>query len=66
MLLASAKGYTEIVKWLLWKKADVNLFDKFGESPLSVSLYNSQFECAELILEAGGRVLKRKKLSKKA
>jgi len=50
--MASA-GKTEIVKYLLDRKADVNRLNKNGCSPLHLAMFNGQIECAEMLVDQG-------------
>jgi ankyrin repeat protein len=48
---ASEKGYTEIVKLLIERGADVNACDEFGETPLHRASYNGYLEIASILIK---------------
>jgi ankyrin repeat protein len=52
--IATEKEYATIVKTLLQWKANPNLKDKWGQSPLHNSTRNSNAQIAQMLIQAGG------------
>ena len=53
---ASERGHVDIVKLHIRAKADVNIPDHFGKTPLAIARENKHSETARLIEEAGGQM----------
>ena len=51
--LASASGYSDIVKILLSYKADCNVVDKLGNTPLHLAVCTTSTATINLLLNAG-------------
>jgi ankyrin repeat protein len=51
--IASYYKFTEIIKLLLDKKADINIRDGWGRTPLIVACYYGHTDTAKLLLERG-------------
>lgn len=53
ILHAADYGQTEIVKYLIEKGANVNVFDEYGICPLLAAVWESHAETAEVLLKNG-------------
>ena len=51
LLISSSSGHLEIVKYLLNKKANINIQDKLGNTPLNLSLQRGHLNIAKFLLE---------------
>jgi ankyrin repeat protein len=51
LLISSASGHLEIVKYLLSKKVNINIQDKLGNTPLNISLQRGHLNIAKFLLE---------------
>lgn len=51
LLISSSSGHIEIVKYLLNKKANINIQDKLGNTPLNLSLQRGHLNIAKFLLE---------------
>ena len=56
MHLAAAGGYSECIALLIVGKADVNVIDRFGRTPLAEAILNGKDEAIELLREAGAEL----------
>lgn len=54
--MASLKGNSEMVLYLIKKGADVNKVDRFGMSPLYAALYSKDLETAKTLIEKGAHL----------
>lgn len=54
--VAAERKYVTIVKTLLQWKADPNLTNKWGETPLHQTCRNSDAQIAQILIQAGGNV----------
>jgi len=50
---AADYGQYEVLKYLIEKKADVNVIDKHGISPLLAAIWEGHTKCVELLLANG-------------
>jgi len=60
LMLAAARGHTEILKEILNLKVDVNESDAEGDTALHYAVSTNQVESAKLLMEAGARVKSRR------
>ena len=56
LLSASTNGNEYLVRLLIRNKADVHALNEEGDSALVLALEKEKLECADLLIEAGGRV----------
>ena len=56
LCVAASKGYTEIVKYLIKKGADVNKGNPFGTAPLHYAAWASDLESFNALLKAGANI----------
>ena len=59
IFLAAEKGHDDLTRYLIRKKAPVNLPDGDGITPLMVALLLNHMNCFKLLLEAGADVNKK-------
>ncbi|CAG9326135.1 unnamed protein product [Blepharisma stoltei] len=56
LMLASARGFLEIVKFLIEIKADIHHEDRYRENALSLAVWNSHRDIAVLLYKLGSRI----------
>ncbi len=54
--IASARGYIEIVDWLISKGADVNIKDGFYGTPLHYAACEDNLDCVKLLVSKGALI----------
>ena len=54
--LASSEGNTKVVERLIIARADVNVRDRWGNTPLMDAVTHKHEAAARMLLEAGGRM----------
>lgn len=54
--LASYEGKTDVIKFLLENKADVNLADEEGDTALHFAAFGQEEKCMELLLQKGAKL----------
>ena len=56
MIPAARKGEIAVLQELIFQKADLNVRDEKGYTPLIIACYNNQYAAAELLLRNGADV----------
>lgn len=58
MSIAASEGYLDIVKLLISLGADIDVMDKFSQTPLHGALENGDIRVVNALIEAGASINK--------